>query len=91
MMSFMEKQMDKHPTPAQVKKHYKAIRYFYYKLHQSLNSAHRVGVLNYQNYEIESPCYMMSKVKERIDNTTMKSRADAFKRECMDELKNVWY
>ncbi len=77
------------PTPKQVRKHYSAIRFFMYRLQCALNAAHDAEVIKYENYN-EGPCHALSEVRDRIEKTTEKARAKAFKDEVMSNLKGVW-
>jgi len=80
------------PTPKQVKEHYKRIKFHLYHLEQALNNAHDKEVVQYppDKYSEESPCRMLAEVRNRIELTTQKARAAAFKTECMNEMKRVW-
>lgn len=77
------------PTPKQVRDHYKKIRYHLYRLRCALNNAHNVEVIQYGQYA-DGPCAAMDELVQRIETTTEKTRAQAFKQECMNELKGVW-
>lgn len=78
------------PTPKQVRQSYKRIRYHLYQLQKALNHAHEIGVLRYQDYTDQSPCWSLSNCKDRVWDTTKDALAEAARTECMNELKGVW-
>lgn len=78
------------PSPKQVRKSYKSIRYHIYRLQNALSAAHALDCLVYTNYPLESPCSSLDELRKRVELTTEKPRAQALKDECMNELKGIW-
>lgn len=80
------------PTPKQTRALYKRVRFHWWQLHKALNDAHNAEVIKYDSskYGELAPCFSMGELKERIENTTLKARAEALKQEVMDEMKDVW-
>jgi hypothetical protein len=80
------------PTPKQVRFHYKRLRYRWWLLQKALNDAHNANVIEYEDgkFNEQAPCRTSSELRDRINLTTEKARARAFRDECMDELKDVW-
>lgn len=77
------------PTPKQVRKHYGAVRYHWWKLQQALNRAHEAKLIDYEDYVTEAPCAAMDTVRLRIDATTEKARAKAMKEEILNDVKGI--
>jgi len=56
-------------------------------LQQALNEAHDAGVIKYEDYSKESPCFALSLCRERITITTEKALAQSVRDEISAELK----
>lgn len=76
------------PTSKQVRFHYGRIKRLRYKLQQALNAAHDAKVIEYKDYNTESPCKTLYETDTRIELTTKDNRALAMHNEIMKELKN---
>ena len=77
-------------TPKQVRAAYKKIWFHLYHLQCALNEAHDKKIIQYDDYNKESPCFSLYDVQSRIESTTEKARAKALEDEVMKELKGVW-
>lgn len=71
------------PTPKQVRQHYKAIHYFAAKLRRALYKARDAKVVEFTDWKTESPMTPLCDLEDRVEKTTEKSRAQAFKEECL--------
>lgn len=69
------------PTPKQVRYHYGRLRNLRYKFQCALNDAHHAGVIQYKDYQLESPCKPFGEVWERLHITTEKALAQAMREE----------
>ncbi len=78
------------PTPKQVRRCYKRVRYHIYQLQTALNEAHNLNVIKYDDYATQAPCRALGDVRDRFDASTEKQRAQAIKDELMKELKGVY-
>jgi hypothetical protein len=85
------------PTPKQVRHHYKKCRRYLWLLQRALNDAHNADVIDYRPRSINSNdpallsvCSSIGEAKIRFEKATEQARADAFKSECMSELKDVY-
>lgn len=74
-------------TVKQTKEIYRRIRYHEWNLQKALNEAHDRKIINYDVFDAEAPCWAMALLRERIEKSTMKARAQAFKDEIMKDLK----
>lgn len=76
------------PTPKQVRYHYNRVMKLNHKLARALIDAHNADVIQYEGYDMVSPCQANSECRERIKKTCEKQLAQAMH----DEIrKGNWY
>lgn len=80
------------PTPKQVQFHYTRLRKRWFALQRALDDAHNADVIKYPEgtYNEQAPCWASWELRKRIDATTEKQRAEAFKEQCMDKIKGIY-
>ena len=80
------------PTPKSVRFHYKRLKRRLWLLEKALAEAHEADVIEYPdgNFAENAPCASASELRRRIEKTTEKSRANAFREECMADLRDAW-
>lgn len=75
------------PTPKMVRYHYRRLRRAWYQLQKALDDAHNADVIKYEKYQEQSPCQTNWETKTRINATTEKQLAEAFRDEILADLK----
>lgn len=76
------------PTPKQVRYHYRRLRRAWYQLQKALDDAHNAEVIEYEEaYSVAAPCSTNFETKKRIEATTEKQLAKAFREEVLADLK----
>jgi hypothetical protein len=69
------------PTPKQVRYHYKRIYNLRYRLSVALNDAHHADVIQYTDYQTQSPCKSLSEMWERFKDSTKNTLWQAMREE----------
>lgn len=69
------------PTPKQVRYHYGKLRNLRFKFIVALNEAHQANVIQYDDYQSQSPCKTFGETWQRVLATTEKQLAQAMREE----------
>ena len=80
--------MSKSPTLKQIEKCMKRIEYHVRHLQAAMNDAHRRDIISYEagKYSELAPCWALSELEHRVELTTQKAIATAFRRKINNEV-----
>ena len=77
-------------TTKQTKEVYAKLMRHFWGLQTALNHAHRIGLIEYKEYDSEAPCKAMYDLRKRIRDSTEKALAGAMHDEIVKTIKDAF-